>query len=584
MNPRFLFLAFLALLILSLWWLLGMPGCQIAPARCKDRITTLSYGTYCAPQKIRLRDLKAADTESDLPDFCDRADLQQRLIKVAAPDSGRLFMHLYLNFSAKVHVAFIGTNCDGKYQLLNDCGASTQAVVSTYSVATAGFSTVYIQLSYEGLGNYSPGEKTTDELVVAVFDGPPAQFQPLGAKRAASVYSGCGNQTNRIILSPAGGSSTPLEVAIASGLPYQACDCSDGQLVTITAPVGVDINEVKPKIKEKDTKVDTINMTIDRLLPSPRIAQIDSLKDGNEYGLLASNTCLRFRFQPPSNRARKVKVAIIDSGVDAATHASIFDPMRSSSNLLDCVPSNTLGSDLLRADDSPDDEIGHGTAIASVIASSFDSQADLVLMHNKFFGPDGGTLFDAICGAYAAIKAGSQLLNLSWGFESDEEPVALLQMLEFAQQNDVIVVVSTGNDSLDLDSGTVRYWPALAAGKYNTLVAVSAYEGGLAGVPPTLAAWSNFGVNSNAVAAFYTAHTLQLNSSDRAYTYGTSIAAPIVTRKLAELRGNEPDLKAADIVQLFLQNHCQTAAGLAGRVTDKKYLTVPDPTNACKTP
>ncbi len=586
MNPRrFTFLA-IALLLFIIWLLLGSTTCRPPANSCVDDVVTLEYGSYCKPLKTTARQLeKASDLGSQLPDFCDHAGGKSRVFKVAAPEAEVLYMHLYLNFPGKVTVSFIGTHCDGEYQLLNDCTtATTTAVVGAFSVNTAGFSTVYIRLTYSGTGGYIPGDRPTDELMLAVFEAAPDDFEIIGRKGEPTLFRGCGNETNRIILTPGSGDISPLEVAQASGLPYQTCACSDGSLVTISAPAGVDINEVKPKIKEKDSKVDTVNMTIDRLFSSPRIGLIDSLKSENEYGTIASNPCLQLRLPFVEGSRPSVKVAIVDSGVDAATHAAIFNPLKSNGNQISCISSSNLGADLLRGDDTPEDEIGHGTAVAGVIMSGFKSAANLELMHNKFFGPDGGTLFDAICASYAGINAGSHLLHFSWGFESDETPEALIALLEYAKKKDVIVVVSTGNDSLNLDGGTIRYWPALAASQFENMIAVSAYEGGLQSMPITLSDWSNFGTTSNAVAAFYTAQSLQMGNTDRAYAFGTSIAAPMVSRQLAQLRGNQPGDKASDIINQFLSNHTKTDTGLNSLVNNEKFLPLPNPASGCNTP
>ncbi len=575
-------LYYLFLLGALLLWLGCDPEDDNPGNSCEDNVPSISYGDYCLPNYLEIRGLQEAANEgADLPNFCAADYSQSRTVKVAVPNSGIVYFHLYLNFPGKVNLEFIGADCEGEFMQLNDCDDLSEAVVKTFAINAANYNTLYIRMRYEGTGGYSPGQREIDRLTVAAFNAAPV-FGLINGQSEGAVYRGCGNYTNRLILTPGNGNSNPLQTAINSGLPYQVCDCSDGQLVTITAPVGVDINTgVRPKIKEKDTAVDTVQTTIDFIISIPQLGFQDQA-DPATISEIAGNACLDFNpTQLGQGNKEGVRVTIVDSGVDINTHGGIFSAYNSPENPASCIPLGEFGSDLINADETPNDEIGHGTAVASTLLSGFQSESTLNLIHNKFFGPDGGTLFDALCASYAGLQARTDLLNFSWGFESQEEPAALIHLVKQAQTQDVIIVSSAGNLGQDLDGGFFNYWPAAAGGLYDNVITVGSFQGGISSEPSTTY-WTNFGGFTPQLAAFYTANALQINNPTTHYPVGTSISAPIVSRKLAEIKGNVPSLSAADVIHSFLTEQAATNTNFIGRTRDARYLPVPSPNNNCQ--
>ncbi len=575
-------LHFLYLFLLGavLFWM-GCDPEDDTVSNCNDNVPELSYGDYCAPNLQELRALDQADnSNAEIPDFCATDYQRSRTAKVAVPSGGTVYLHLYFNFPGKVFTELIGADCEGNFELLNGCQEVSEAVVKILEVDASGFNTLYVRMRYEGTSEYSPGQREIDRLTIAAFDSPPT-FEPINAQSGGTTYRGCGNYTNRLILSPGEGSASPLQTAINSGLPYVACDCSDGQLVTISAPVGVDINAgVRPKIKEKDAAVDTVRTSIDFLIPIPPLGFQDQ-PDPRELTEIRENECLDFNpTQLGQGGKEGIKVTIVDSGVDFNTHGGIFSDYNLPGGTAFCLPSGAYGADLINADEQPDDEIGHGTSVASTLLSGYRSESPLNLIHNKFFGPDGGTLFDALCASYAGLSIGTDLLNLSWGFESTEEPAALVSLLNQAQSQDVIIVCSAGNNGQNLEGG-FQYWPAIAGGIYDNVITVASFDGGIIS-PPQPTYWTNFGDTSPRVAAFYTANTLSLGSLSLGYPIGTSISAPIVSRKLAEIKGNSPSSNAVEVIQTFLLDYTPADANFNGISRDAKYLPVPSPDNNCQ--
>lgn len=577
-------LHFLYLFLLgAVFFWMGCDPDDDMQSSCDDNAPELVYGDYCAPNFQELRALEQADnSNAEIPDFCATDYEQSRIVKVAVPSGGTVYLHLYFNFPGKVFTELIGADCEGNFELLNSCQEVSEAVVKTFTVNASGFNTLYVRMRYEGTSTYSPGQREIDRLTVAAFDGPPALTPINGQSESANtVYQGCGNYTNRLILSPGNGSASPLQTAINSGLPYVSCDCSDGQLVTVTAPVGVDINAgVRPKIKEKDAAVDTVRTGIDFIIPIPALNFQDQ-PDPRELTEIRENECLDFSpTQVGQGNKAGIKVTIVDSGVDFNTHGGVFSAYWLPGGTASCLPSGDYGADLINADEQPDDEIGHGTSVASALLSGYSSESPLNLIHNKFFGPDGGTLFDALCASYAGLSIETDLLNLSWGFESTEEPAALISLLNQAQSQDVIVVCSAGNNGQNLEGG-FAYWPALAGGIYDNVITVASFDGGIIN-DPMATYWTNFGDTSPRVAAFYTANTLSLGSLSLGYPVGTSISAPLVSRKLAEIKGNMPSSSATDVIQTFLLEYTATNTNFNGRVREARYLPVPSPDNNCQ--
>ena len=138
-----------------------------------------------------------------------------------------------------------------------------------------------------------------------------------------------------------------------------------------------------------------------------------------------------------------VVVAVVDSGVDLA-HEDLAGRL---------VP----GRDVVDDDDDPQDENGHGTHVAGIVAAALGNGKGVAgvapgakVMPIRVLGPDGGgTLTDVIEGVRHAVANGAHVVNLSLG----EDTQAILgpafgDVLDEAWAAGVVPVVSAGNQFL----------------------------------------------------------------------------------------------------------------------------------------
>ncbi|MFL5313235.1 MAG: S8 family serine peptidase [Myxococcales bacterium] len=148
-------------------------------------------------------------------------------------------------------------------------------------------------------------------------------------------------------------------------------------------------------------------------------------------------------------------VAVLDSGVayedyldlsGAYARAPVFDATQFAS-----------GWDFVNGDAHPNDDNGHGTAMASIIAGqgSFSSAAipyvgagagAIVLPIKVLDSSNRGTEFWLAEGIRYAIAAGAQVINLSLDFARNYAPGAMMtDAIARARASDVVIVAASGN-------------------------------------------------------------------------------------------------------------------------------------------
>lgn len=131
-----------------------------------------------------------------------------------------------------------------------------------------------------------------------------------------------------------------------------------------------------------------------------------------------------------------VKVAIIDSGL-----SSEFSQYSNAKVL--------TGKNLLVSADSPErsdvtDRNGHGTFVASIIAgSAYGFAPEVTLLPFRIFSGTQSSIVAAANAIREAVKAGCDVINMSFGFPNDE-PV-LREAIAEARSKGVILVAAVGN-------------------------------------------------------------------------------------------------------------------------------------------
>jgi type VII secretion-associated serine protease mycosin len=219
-----------------------------------------------------------------------------------------------------------------------------------------------------------------------------------------------------------------------------------------------------------------------------------------------------------------VTVAVIDTGVDL--------------NHPDLAGRLVAGRDIANNDATPQDDVGHGTMVAGIIAADRNNHRGVAgvaplanIMPIKVLGGDGsGDDTDIAAGIDWARTHGADVINLSLGGPSTD--VVLQQAVADAIAAGIVVVAAAGNDGAE----TVGY-PA----SYPGVIAVSAstHTG-------ALAAFSSYGARVDLAAPGLDITSTALGSSE-AYDVesGTSFSSPIVAGIAALVRAHNPGFTAA---------------------------------------
>src|SRR6478672_3749227 len=140
-----------------------------------------------------------------------------------------------------------------------------------------------------------------------------------------------------------------------------------------------------------------------------------------------------------STGSAQVVIGILDTGVDPAQP--------------DLRGKLVAGYDYVNNDQDANDDNGHGTSVAGVVAADSDNQIGVAgycwacrLMPVKVLGADGTGFMSALAqGMIWATDHGARVLNLSLG--GPVQDVTLTAATQYAWQHGVLVVAAAGNES-----------------------------------------------------------------------------------------------------------------------------------------
>lgn len=248
-----------------------------------------------------------------------------------------------------------------------------------------------------------------------------------------------------------------------------------------------------------------------------------------------------------------VRVGIIDTGIDS-DHPDLKNRI--------CDGINTLYS----ASDSIEDENGHGTHIAGIIAAEKNGfgtigvapKADLYIA--KAFAADGTSNFASIEKAIKwMIDKNVDVVNMS--FSSSSGGRAYTELIHRLYLNGISIICAAGNEG-ELGDNTIGY-PA----RFKETVAVSAVD-----VNKHIAGFSSKGNSAEICAAGIDIYSTYLGGG-YATLSGTSMAAPIITGAVAILQGKGllryGRKLSPDEIRLLLNIYTEDLSGGKGR--DKSY-------------
>lgn len=136
-----------------------------------------------------------------------------------------------------------------------------------------------------------------------------------------------------------------------------------------------------------------------------------------------------------------IKVAVLDTGVDSG-----HPDLQGSLDMADAQNFMEPGS-------PPDDDFGHGTHVAGVIAAQANNGVGIAgvapacqVMPVRVLSVEGGTTFSLIQGISWAVRHGARVLNMSLG--SNQYSRAEEDAIQAALARGVVVVAAAGNEAL----------------------------------------------------------------------------------------------------------------------------------------
>lgn len=229
----------------------------------------------------------------------------------------------------------------------------------------------------------------------------------------------------------------------------------------------------------------------------------------------------------------EIVVAVIDSGV-SRSHPDLQGKL-------------LQGYDFLNRDNEPEDDIGHGTAVAGIVAAAGDDEIGIAgvaleakVLPIKVGSVDGAPISILAQGVIWAVDQGADVINLS--LVADQTSVALQDALRYAYNNDVPVVTAAGNEP-DAVTYPGAYEESISVGAstfWGTVTEFSTRQNRVDLIAPgasVLAPWW-----SEAEGDIWTSVT------------GTSFAAPMVSGTIALLLSIDPDLTVEDLREVLRES------------------------------
>jgi thermitase len=237
---------------------------------------------------------------------------------------------------------------------------------------------------------------------------------------------------------------------------------------------------------------------------------------------------------------KNVVIAVIDSGVDL-DHPDLIHRLKKGYNVL---ADNAL----------PEDDNGHGTHVAGIIASETNNREGVAgitwfnqIMPIKALNSEGyGSSFDVAKGIIWAVDHGARIINLSLG---NYQPSELLQeAVRYAYEQDVVIIAASGNDHSSQPSYPAAYPEVLSVGAINP-------DG-------SRAEFSNYGNYLDVVAPGTGIPSTFVHHRYAALS-GTSMAAPHVAALAGLIRSLNPELSNMEVMNII--NRSTIDLGTSGK-------------------
>jgi subtilisin family serine protease len=298
-------------------------------------------------------------------------------------------------------------------------------------------------------------------------------------------------------------------------------------------------------------------------MPGTGIAQAPHDSRQGEQWAVADGVVLHLPKAWELSQGAGVVVAVVDSGArldhtDLAPNIWVnFDEVPGNrvdddaNGYIDDVHGVDLTTDRRGVQDLSDGN-GHGTHVAGTIAGAANGRGVVGvafrarLMIVKVLDAGGaGTTGGVAEGIRYAAANGARIINLSLGGPTRDP--ALVEAVRAAEQANVLLVCSAGNLGNNVDVAP-SYPVSIAAGNMVGVAATEPASG------RELGSFSNYGHNTIALAAPGVSVLSSSNDGGYELKSGTSMAAPHAAGVAALMASMRPDMSAAELRALLLQN------------------------------
>ncbi|QYR20121.1 S8 family peptidase [Paenibacillus sp. sptzw28] len=224
----------------------------------------------------------------------------------------------------------------------------------------------------------------------------------------------------------------------------------------------------------------------------------------------------------------KVLIAVLDTGVQA-DHPDLKGKLEKGTNIM------TEG-------DAPDDDVGHGTHVAGIIAASVNNGEGVAGLswYNKILpvkvldSSGAGSTYSVAQGIIWATDHGAKVINMSLGNYAQAE--FLHDAIRYAYDRGVVLVAASGNDNTDRPGYPAAYPEVFA-------VASTDADG-------SRSSFSNYGDYID-VAAPGASIASTYPGSQYAALSGTSMASPHVAALAGLIRSINPDLTNVEVMDIM---------------------------------
>lgn len=298
-------------------------------------------------------------------------------------------------------------------------------------------------------------------------------------------------------------------------------------------------------------------------------AKVKLFRDPDERSYFNQRGMRRLGTQRAWDRAtgsRNVIVAVVDSGVDL-DHPDLVNqiwknPKEIPGNEIDDDGNGFVddvhGWDFVQKDNTPDDEMYHGTHVAGIIGAEGNNSQyvagvnwKVTIMPVRAFGKRGeANHSDAIAAILYAAKNGAHIINNSWGGGPRSD--AMREAFRYAHSKGILSVNAAGNSKKDIDRRP--QYPAAYKSAGIISVASNSKRGGLSHK------FTNFGQLNVDIAAPGDSILSTVSSSKICpgesglgkktmicRLSGTSMAAPMVSGVAALIKSVNPELEGKDL-------------------------------------